>query len=135
MSAPNAEMVPKAGTAKRDQVDAPFGAPQVYVVVVVDSKDPRSAHRITGAETVLGRDADADFRIDDDKVSKKHCTIRVQGTVCTIIDHASLNGTCVNRKQLRPNMSQRLRHLDEIEIGDTKLLYLGGKITGAPRRV
>ena len=48
---------------------------------------------------------------------------------------SKLNGTWVNRKQMRTGASQRLRHLDEVEIGDTKLLFLGGKITGAPRRV
>jgi pSer/pThr/pTyr-binding forkhead associated (FHA) protein len=114
---------------------APFGAPNVFVLVVIQGEDPAMVHRIVRPETVLGRGEEVHFAIDDEKVSKAHCSIRVEGPVCTIVDLGSRNGTSVNGRRLAPQVAQRLRHLDEIEVGGHRLLLLSGRFRGTPKNV
>lgn len=105
----------------------PFGAPHVFVLAVVDGDCPHVVHRIERPETVIGRDEEADFIVDDGEVSKRHCLIRADGPICTLTDLGSLNGTSLNGRPLRQGVAQRVRHLDEIQIGTTRLIVLGGK--------
>jgi pSer/pThr/pTyr-binding forkhead associated (FHA) protein len=63
--------------------------------------------------------------VNDEKVSKRHCQIRTDGPVCTIQDLGSRNGTWVNGRKMR-DTALRLRHLDEIQIGTTRLFVLHG---------
>lgn len=104
-----------------------FGAPYVFVLTVVDGDDCRLAHRIDRRETIVGRSPDADVVIDDETVSKQHCRVIVEGGVCTLVDLRSLNGTRVNARPLAPGTAQRLRHLDEVHIGDVRVMLLTGK--------
>ncbi len=120
-------------TADRQQRQLPFGAPHVFVLVVIDGNDVSAAHRITRSEIVLGRGETADFILDDEQVSKEHCKIRVEGSVCTIIDPGSRNGTGVNGRRLPKGVAQRLRHLDEIRIGDHRLFLLAGRFRDRPK--
>jgi pSer/pThr/pTyr-binding forkhead associated (FHA) protein len=64
--------------------------------------------------------------LDDEQVSKRHCLVRVEGPVCTIQELGSLNGTFVNGRKMRDDTALRLRHLDEIQIGSTRLFLLHG---------
>ena len=105
----------------------PFGAPHVFVLVVIAGDDPAVVHRIVAADTIVGRGDEAQFSIEDEQVSKKHCRIRVEGSVCTLYDLGSRNGTTVNGRRLTANGAQRLRHLDEIEVGSSRLLLLAGR--------
>jgi|SRR5437867_8046667 len=114
-------------TANRTRRQAPFGAPYVFVLLVVDGDDASVVHRIVLPETVLGRGEESHFVIPDEQVSKVHCKIRVEGSVCTIVDPGSRNGTSVNGRRLAPNVAQRLRNLDEIEVGSHRLLLLSGR--------
>ena len=120
--------MPEPRTAEREIKQAPFGAPHVYVLAVVEGRNPSGVHRIDAGETVIGRGDEARLRLDhDDEVSKRHCVIRVDGPVCTLVDLGSLNGTRLNCRPLRPAVAHRLRHLDEVEIGETRLLFLSGR--------
>ena len=118
------------GRARRQQ---PFGAPHVFVLAVIGGKDTARAHRIVRTETVLGRDQEADFVVDDEQISKMHCKIRVEGAVCTIVDLGSRNGTTVNGRRLNAEVAQRLRHLDEVEIGKHRFFLLAGRYRDTPR--
>jgi len=120
-------MIDSSETAERQRSKAPYGAPYVFVLAVVDGDDPTLAHRIQRRETVIGRDPEADFVIDDETISKRHCLLRAEGPVCMLVDQGSRNGTRINRRALRPGTAQRVRHLDEIEIGGVRLLLLAGK--------
>jgi pSer/pThr/pTyr-binding forkhead associated (FHA) protein len=127
-----------AATDIRETIDprlrpAPFGAPHVFVLVVVEGDDPAGAYRIGRTETTLGRGEEADLSLDDEQVSKKHCKIRVDGPVCTVVDLGSRNGTTVNGRKLPQGTAQRVRHLDEIEIGSHKLMVLAGRFRGTPK--
>ena len=112
---------------------APFGAPHVFVLVVVDGDDTAGVFRIVRTETVLGRGEESHLVIDDEKVSKMHCKIRVEGPVCTVSDLGSRNGTSVNGRRLLPNVAQRLRTLDEIEVGSHRLMLLAARFRDTPK--
>jgi pSer/pThr/pTyr-binding forkhead associated (FHA) protein len=114
-------------TVDQHERPEPFGAPNVHLLVVIEGKDPAAVHRIVRSETLLGRGDEVHFLIDDEQVSKAHCRLRVDGSVCTIFDLGSRNGTTVNGRRLPANSGHRLRHLDEIEIGNHRLLVLAGK--------
>lgn len=58
------------------------------------------SHPLTRQRTVIGRGTDADIRINDDGVSRRHCEI-VLSTPPRLIDLASTNGTWVRGLQVR----------------------------------
>src|SRR5262245_17822372 len=111
--------------------EAPFGAPHVFVLAVVDGDDPAAVYRVVRAETILGRGEEADITIVDEQISKQHCKIRIEGPVCTIVDLGSRNGTSVNDRSIPPNVAQRLKSLDEIEVGSHRLILITGRFRGA----
>ena len=114
-------------TAQRERPKRAFGVPHVYVLAVIEGDNPQVAHRIQQHETLVGRGEEANFVIDDEEISKLHCKIRAEASVCTLQDLGSLNGTRLNGKPLRRGTSSRLRHLDEIQIEGTRLLLLTGR--------
>lgn len=120
-------------TVDRRTRPEPFGAPHVFLLLVIDGEDPAATHRIVKADTVVGRGEEADFSLEDEQVSKTHFRIRVDGSVCTIFDLGSRNGTSVNGRRLSANAGQRLRHLDEIEVGNYRLLVLAGRFRQAAK--
>ena len=115
-------------TAQREKPKRAFGVPHVHVLVTIEGGDPNIAHLVQRHETLIGRGEEADFVIDDEEISKLHCKIRTEASVCTLQDLGSLNGTSLNGKLLRRGGSSRLRHLDEILIGSTRLFLLAGRL-------
>lgn len=116
-----------APTERHESWRPPYGGPWVYVLSVIDGPDPGQTHRIVRAETVIGRGPEADFRIDEERISKRHCLIRTEGGVCTLTDLGSLNGTLLNNRPLEKGVAKRLRHLDEICVGEVRLFVMTGK--------
>src|SRR6185295_3599173 len=49
-----------------------------------------------GRETVVGRDADCDVVLDDDRVSRRHAILVSDGTGWSITDLTSKNGTLID---------------------------------------
>ena len=113
-------------TTEHEEPRLAFGAPHVWVIAGIDGAQPNAVHRVCQYETVIGRGGDAQIDVDDEMVSKRHCLIRVDGPVCTIRDLGSRNGTWVNGRRMREETALRLRHLDEIRIGTTRLFVLNG---------
>lgn len=105
----------------------PFAAPFVVALAVADGPDLTAIHRLTQTETVVGRGVEADFSLTDPSVSKRHVAVRVEGSVYTLIDLESLNGTILNERRLPKAARERLKHLDEIRIGDTRLLFIAAR--------
>ncbi|HZN03429.1 MAG TPA: FHA domain-containing protein [Candidatus Polarisedimenticolia bacterium] len=122
-----------ARTADGTQRVAPFGAPHVFVLAAVDGADATVVHRLSRPETIVGRGEESHIAIEDDKVSRAHCRIKVEGSVCTLFDSGSRNGTMVNGRKLQSNAGQRLRHLDEIEIGSHRFVLLVGRFREQPK--
>ncbi|MDH3212067.1 MAG: transglycosylase SLT domain-containing protein [Myxococcales bacterium] len=71
---------------------------------------------LTRHETRIGRDPDADLRVDSARVSRRHATIRALGERHTITDLESSNGTTVNGVPVRDAVL--LQPGDRIVLGD-----------------
>ncbi len=74
------------------------------------------------AITVLGRGTDADIRVEDPGVSRKHCEI-VVGTPAVVRDLNSTNGTFVNGQKVS---EVALEDGAVVKIGGTSLVYRSG---------
>ena len=118
--------MPKGETAEQTPPKLPFGAPHVFVLAVIGGTDKTAVLRLTQSKTVIGRGGDAQISLEDEEVSKRHCLMRVEGSVCTLVDLGSLNGTTLNGRVLK-GVSRRVKHMDEIQIGGTRMLFLSGR--------
>ncbi|OKH99961.1 phosphopeptide-binding protein [Streptomyces sp. CB02923] len=76
-------------------------------------------HQISRSTLVLGRSTDADVRIDDPGVSRRHCEIRV-GTPPTVQDLGSTNGIVVDGQH---TTRATLRDGSRIVVGNTTIVY------------
>ncbi|MFD6414937.1 FhaA domain-containing protein [Streptomyces sp. NPDC060194] len=76
-------------------------------------------HQITRPTLVLGRSTEADVRIDDPGVSRRHCEIRV-GTPPTVADLGSTNGIVVDGQH---TTRATLRDGSRIVVGSTTIIY------------
>ncbi|WP_345667459.1 FHA domain-containing protein, partial [Streptomyces similanensis] len=76
-------------------------------------------HQISRPTLVLGRSTDADVRIDDPGVSRRHCEIRT-GTPSTIADLGSTNGIVVDGQH---TTRATLRDGSRIVVGSTTVIY------------
>ncbi|GAQ56352.1 FhaA domain-containing protein [Streptomyces acidiscabies] len=76
-------------------------------------------HQISGATLVLGRSTDADVRIDDPGVSRRHCEIRT-GSPSTVQDLGSTNGIVVDGQH---TTRATLRDGSRIVVGSTTVIY------------
>ncbi|MFD7917981.1 FhaA domain-containing protein [Streptomyces sp. NPDC059740] len=76
-------------------------------------------HQINGSSMVLGRSTDADVRIDDPGVSRRHCEIRT-GTPSTVQDLGSTNGIVVDGQH---TTRATLRDGSRIVVGTTTIVF------------
>ncbi|MEV7090195.1 DUF3662 and FHA domain-containing protein [Streptomyces sp. NPDC093085] len=76
-------------------------------------------HQISRATLVLGRSTDADVRIDDPGVSRRHCEIRA-GSPSTIQDLGSTNGIVVDGQH---TTRATLRDGSRIVVGNTTIVF------------
>ena len=113
-------------TAEKQQPQTPFGAPHVFVLVLCDSTNPRDVYRIAQRETIIGRSDDVDVPLDDESVSKRHCSIQVDGSVCSVTDLGSLNGTMLNDDLLTPE-PRTLRDGDVITVSPVTITFVVSK--------
>ncbi|KJK57861.1 FhaA domain-containing protein [Saccharothrix sp. ST-888] len=76
-------------------------------------------HQVTGNGVVLGRSTEADIRIDDPGVSRKHAEIR-PGTPAMVLDLGSTNGIVVDGQHCQ---RATLRDGSRIVLGSTTIVY------------
>jgi pSer/pThr/pTyr-binding forkhead associated (FHA) protein len=82
--------------------------------------DSQGIHKkLKEQKLVIGRKG-ADLALMDQAVSRRHCEIEKRGDAWFVKDLASKNGTLVNGKKVK---DQRLHHLDEIKVGNARLLF------------
>ncbi|MBM4375594.1 MAG: diguanylate cyclase [Deltaproteobacteria bacterium] len=74
------------------------------------------------AETVIGRSANATITLDDDSVSRMHCTVVRVGPDYMVEDRGSSNGTYLNGERVE---RARLKDGDKIRVGETTVLRFG----------
>lgn len=113
------EPVPAGVAASSSGQSAPAAAPS--------GGQPRlevggQAYPLVRAITVLGRGTDADIRVEDPGVSRKHCEI-VVGTPALVRDLKSTNGTLLNGQKIS---EAALEDGAVVKIGGTSLVYRSG---------
>ncbi|MEU6243320.1 DUF3662 and FHA domain-containing protein [Streptomyces sp. NPDC047024] len=94
---------------------APMGGGQTRYWIEING----TRHQISRATLVLGRSTEADVRIDDPGVSRRHCEIRT-GTPSTIQDLGSTNGIVVDGQH---TTRATLRDGSRIVVGSTTVIY------------
>ena len=92
--------------------------PGVSHVLVVDG--PGTRHELTTGRNVIGRGTEADIRLPDTGVSRKHVDVVLDGGTATVEDLGSTNGTLVNGRRVS---RQALVDGDVIRIGHSVLVY------------
>jgi hypothetical protein len=85
-----------------------------------ESRGEEQAFFLTHSVTVVGRAADADLRINDPSVSRRHAEIRQEGGRLVVADLGSTNGVRVNSS---PVTKAELTNGDRVEIGTTMFLF------------
>ncbi len=92
--------------------------PGVTHVLVVDG--PGTRHVLGPGSNVIGRGTEADVRLPDTGVSRKHVDVVLEGPVAVVQDLGSTNGTLVNGRRVG---RQPLSDGDVIRIGHSVLVY------------
>jgi FhaA, N-terminal domain/FHA domain len=92
--------------------------PGVSHVLVVDG--PGTRHELSTGRNVIGRGTEADIRLPDTGVSRKHVDVVLDGGTATVEDLGSTNGTLVNGRRVN---RQALVDGDVIRIGHSVLVY------------
>ena len=75
---------------------------------------------VEGMSVTVGRVAQCEIHVDDQAVSRRHCTLAVKGATLVVTDLDSANGTFINE---RPVKSAVARPGDLIRVGATVLEY------------
>ena len=89
-------------------------------LIVRMAGQPDEAFEIVSAETLIGRAPTCDLQIPDESISREHSVVLADGETYMLEDLQSTNGIKVNGKRMR---STELGHGDEIEIGQTHLIF------------
>ncbi|WP_327368479.1 DUF3662 and FHA domain-containing protein [Streptomyces sp. NBC_01217] len=108
---------PGAPSTDRHPPAGPSPLPNAQVRRWIEINGTR--HQISRPTLVLGRSTDADVRIDDPGVSRRHCEIRT-GTPSTIQDLGSTNGIVVDGQH---TTRATLRDGSRIVVGSTTIVY------------
>jgi len=95
--------------------------PADKLVALAATSGPMLGHvfRLTKPRVIVGR-ADADIQLDDPEVSRRHCVVEVRGSVATLTDLETTNGTIAEGERIQ---TAELRHLSEFQVGGTTLMF------------
>lgn len=78
-------------------------------------------HKLTGAETVIGRHPDCGIQLDSSMVSRHHARVDFDGNKHYLRDLGSGNGTFLNGKKVEGQIV--LKHSDRIKLGPILLRF------------
>lgn len=106
--------------ATRGPRPAPPGALARRPRLIVSIGGDESAYFLTHPVTIIGRAAEADLRIEDSGVSRRHAELRYVDGGVELVDLGSTNGVSVNGNPVgRTSLSDG----DRIDVGSTTLIY------------
>ncbi len=100
-------------------------------LLVIQGKPAGKALVFPDGVYYIGRGAECHVRPNSEWVSRQHCCLRVAGTVATLRDLGSRNGTLVNGLLLE--REQKLEEGDQIQVGPLVFeVRLEERTTGKP---
>lgn len=108
----NTEQTPPASAQGKNRGSA-------YLTVIVGIR-VGEMYRLAKDATILGRGDDADVRLIDDGVSRRHAALLVDGERVTVRDLGSVNGTYRNGRRI--SGEEVLADGDKITVGGTTIL-------------
>ncbi len=97
----------------------PAGPRQLAASLTLDDGSNRH-YQLTEGSTVVGRGQDADFRLPDTGVSRRHLEITWDGHTAMLADLGSTNGTTVNGT---PVQTWQLADGDVVRVGHSTLVF------------
>jgi hypothetical protein len=110
------------GAAEADEERAKLGMSRARFVAVGGPGLRQGSSIDVSATTVVGRDAEADIRLDGDEfASAQHARIELRDGGVWVEDLGSTNGTFVNGAKV--TRKRRLRTGDALRIGQTELRF------------
>lgn len=116
-----------AQPAQPAQPQAPVGRPSMPVAPPATAA-PRffleiegRMHPVDRLPFVLGRGSDADLRLDDKGVSRRHLQLSMQGGAVVATDMGSTNGTLINGAPLRAPVV--LANGSLLRMGNTRIIF------------
>jgi len=112
---PAQTMIYRAPAPPTPEAPAPEPVREIVTLTVAGR-----THEITKPSVVLGRSREADVRVADVNVSRRHAELRQEGAGYWIVDLGSTNGLEVNGK--RTDRS-RVRDGDRITMGSTEIVF------------
>jgi predicted component of type VI protein secretion system len=112
---PSQTMIYKAPVAPAVDSPQPEPEPELVTLTIAGRN-----HAITESKVVLGRSREADLRVADLNISRRHAELRREGATYWIFDLGSTNGTEVNGKRID---RQQLRDGDRITMGSTEIVF------------
>jgi hypothetical protein len=77
-------------------------------------------HVLHTGSNVVGRGQEADLRLNDQGVSRRHLDVQFDGYTATAYDLGSTNGSTING---HPMTAQQLQHGDVLRIGHSRLVF------------
>jgi HD-GYP domain-containing protein (c-di-GMP phosphodiesterase class II) len=88
-----------------------------FEIVIRSGRDTGRAINLTSGQTLtFGRLKTCDVQLDDESVSRRHCTMQVRDNVCVVTDLQSANGTFVNDERVA---TADLKPGDVLRVGET----------------
>jgi hypothetical protein len=99
---------------------APDGALPHRPRLIISIAGDESAYFLTHAVTIIGRAAEADVRIEDSGVSRRHAELRYADGEIELVDLDSTNGVTVNGS---PAARAILQDGDRIDIASTPIIF------------
>ena len=74
--------------------------PTIGWIVGMNGRYTDKTFKLLPARTVIGTSAESDITLEDQKMSRKHCEIRYDGSTYKIVDLGSTNGIVLNDKRV-----------------------------------
>jgi signal transduction histidine kinase len=97
-------------------------------MIVTKGVDEGKQFDLTGEHVGIGRDSSNRIKLHDTEVSRRHAELVRTAEGYRLVDRGSANGTFVNSQSIRDVL---LQAGDQIQIGQTMLVFSGGAREGA----
>lgn len=99
----------------------------MWKLSIEDDQGNKTVVKLVRDEYTVGRAEDNAIRLTERNISRRHASIRKNGSSWMVLDRSSYNGCFVNGA--RVNQTARLEHGDLIQVGDYRLTVLDERLT------